>query len=173
MGQDWLPKPEKNEIFQTEGPIYAVSFLECGANEITLKCEADTPFTCFIDGEAIFSASKSMEEKLHIKEGTHRISVLFETAPTVFDMGAENAALFLPDFIKGVRGKFCLLKPTMSAQKMDLMNFCCMANKIKRNILNVENILIYAPFWNAQFLGRAITPLGCALWAAAGWARFG
>lgn len=164
MGQDWLPKPEKNEIFQTEGPIYAVSFLECGANEITLKCEADTPFTCFIDGEAIFSASKSMEEKLHIKEGTHRISVLFETAPTVFDMGAENAALFLPDFIKGVRGKFLFIETDDERAKNGFDEFLLYGKQDQKEYFKCGKYSYLRPVLERPIFGKSNYPIGVALY---------
>lgn len=164
ISDEWLPRPEKNEIFHTDKTIYAVSVLEVKNCKTLLRFNTDEDFKFFIDGEYVLSGSGIFEQMLDVVQGQHSVAVKFESAPSVFDIYSENARLFLPDFIKGVRGNFLLLETDDERAKNGFDEFLLYGNGKEKEYFKCGKNSYIRPVLERPIFGKSNYPIGVALY---------
>ena len=164
MGDEWLPRPENNEIFDTDKKVYAVSFLESKSDRTLLNINTDNDFKFFLDGEYAFGGSGRFEKEFDITDGLHNIALEFEKAPTELDISAEDAKIFLPDFIKGVRGNLLFIETDDERAKNGFDEFFLYGCGSTREYFKCGKNSYIRPVLERPIFGKSNYPIGVALY---------
>lgn len=164
MGDKWLPRPENNEIFPMDKKIYAVSFLESKGGKAILKVNADMDFKFFVDGKYAFRGLGNIEEELNISDGLHAVSVEFEKAPSIFDIFTEDSRLFLPDYIKGVRGNLLFIETDDKRARKGFDEFLLYGHSEEKEYFKCSKNSYIRPVLERPVFGKSNYPIGVALY---------
>ena len=106
MPENWLPKVEDNILCNAESTVYAVSFLRCIESKVKLKIKSGYEFKVYIDGNFVFGGNSDAENDFESQIGIHSIAIEFTGTDGRFGTEFCGAELFLPNYIKGVRGEW-------------------------------------------------------------------
>lgn len=161
--EDWLPKPENNKIISTDKRLYATSFLKCQNDNININCKSDKEFKFFIDGKFIFGGLGNVSKEVCVGAGEHSICVEFENSPSEFDVLIDNAELFLPEYIYGVRGKFLFIETDDERARNGFDEFLLYGTDEKEYFKSGNNSYI-RPVLEEIIYGKSNYPIGVVLY---------
>lgn len=163
LSEDWQPKPEKNEIYECGGKIYAVTFLK-SSKEAALLYSCDEKFSLYSDGLLVGEYSDSGEIKLDTESGVHSLSFEFEKAPKHFEASAIEGELFLPEYIKGVRGNMLFIETDDEAAKGGFKEYMLYKSGSDREFFKSGKNSYIRPVLERAVYGKSNYPIGVVLY---------
>lgn len=166
MDEKWLPVPDKNDIYDSDGRMYAVSFMK--TRETTkISCCIDVSYNVYVDGNLI-----ECDKLLNIAEGTHKISIELEAAPEIFSAEAENASFFLPEYIRGVRGNWLYLESDDISARQGFDKYRLYNNGSEKEYFKTGKSSYLRPVLERPIFGKSNYPIGVALYGMLSTGRF-
>ncbi len=165
MGDMWLPRPDENKCYDTGGKVYAVSFLECEKDcEAAISYKSDKEFIFYADGEEKFTAVGAGTETVMFSSGVHKVSLEFISSPTQFEIKADNAKIFLPDYIKGVRGNWLYIETEDEKAKYGFDEFALYNDKNGTEYFKCGKDSYIRPVLERPIFGKSNYPIGVVLY---------
>ena len=141
------------------------SFIDCAADgEVALSCGAEKAFRAYADGNFIFEGSGAVTKTVELTAGIHKLAFECDGLTPKFEIRINDAKLFLPQHIKGVRGNLLYLETDDTKAREGFDEYGLYGGEGKETFFKCGESSYIRSVLERSVSGKSNYPIGVALY---------